>query len=416
MRKSFLIPLLPILVLSLLGARRRATPPPEAPTFDNEIVRIFQQNCQTCHHPGDIAPFSLMTYPDSVAYADSIKYMTQTRQMPPWKAAQGCGDFVGVRTLSQHDIDLIARWVDSGAPEGNAADLPPAKSFDSGWSAGTPDLVLAMPKPFTPPADRDEYRCFSIPVQTSGDVQLSMLDFRPGDRGTVHHIIPYLDTTGASAKLDPNGNGYECFGGSLLDSATPMGGWSSGARPTPLPEGTALRIPKGSRVIMQVHYHPHFGRVAPDQTQIGIYAATGTISKQMHYNFIFNDNFVIPAGAADTRVDAFGRTGIDIEIVSIYPHMHLLGSSMKIEAQMPGAASQCMIEVPQYDFNWQGQYVYRTPFAIPSGGSIHVEAHFDNSTDNPRNPSSPPRDVRWGEATTDEMCVAMIGYTQANGQ
>jgi len=147
MRRKLII-LLPLLVIPMMGARRRAVTPPEGPTFNREVVHILQQNCQSCHHPDDIAPFSLMTYHDAVLHADAIKYMTQTRQMPPWKPAPGCGDFVGERALAQNDIDTIAHWVDGGTPEGKASDLPEMKTFDGGWPAGKPDVILSMTKAF----------------------------------------------------------------------------------------------------------------------------------------------------------------------------------------------------------------------------------------------------------------------------
>ena len=405
-----------ILVFPMLGARRRAALPPQGPTFNKEIVRILQQNCQTCHRPGDIAPFSLLTYADAAARAEEIKYMTGTRQMPPWKAAEGCGDFAGVRAMSPQDIALIAAWSDAGAPEGNAADLPAALTFSEAWPLGTPDLTLSMPKTFTPPPDRDEYRCYSLPVSASQDLWVSSIDFRPGDRGTVHHIVPFLDASGVSAKLDKDGSGYQCFGGPLIDNPQVLGAWSPGARVTPLPSGTAVLIPKGSRVIMQVHYHPHFGKVAPDRTEIGIYTAKEEVRKRMHYDFAANTKFVLPAGVADQQVDAFIPLPEDIEIVSIYPHMHLLGKRMSIEAILPDGSSLCMINVPKYEFNWQGAYVYRSPLALPHGSQIHIEAHYDNSSANLNNPNTPPRDVRWGEASTDEMCIALLGYTLASGK
>jgi hypothetical protein len=413
--RKWLVVLLPLLALPLMSARRRITTPPEGPTFNNEIVRILQQNCQSCHHAGDIAPFALMTYEDAVPVAGSIRLMTQTRQMPPWRAADGCGELAGARVLSQHDIDLIAQWVDAGAPRGKESDLPPVKTFDGGWPAGTPDLVLAMPKSFTPPATREEYRCFSIPVNSSTDLQVSMLDFRPGDRGTVHHIVPFLDTAGVSANLDKKGDGYQCFGGPGFE-AVPLGGWSPGARPQPLPDGTAVRIPKGARVVMQVHYNPHFGRVAPDKTEIGLYRAVGEVKKQMHYDFLTNETFVLKAGNPDTRVEAFGSADQELEIISVYPHMHLLGTKMKVEMILPDGSTQCMVNVPQYEFKWQQQYVYRTPMKLAAGARLHIDSHFDNSADNFRNPNSPPKDVRWCEATTDEMCLAMIGYTTKDGK
>ena len=415
MRKAFML-LSVILVLPLLGARRRVALPPPVPTFNREVVRILQQHCQSCHRPGDIAPFSLLTYGDAAARAPEIKFMTKTRQMPPWKAAEGCGDFVGVRTMTDAEIATIAAWADGGAPEGAAGDLPAARTFNDSWELGPPDLTLAMPKSFTPPPDRDEYRCFSIPTNATEDVWASAIDFRPGDRGTVHHIVPYLDPTGESAKLDKDGGGYQCFGGPLTNlEPQVIGAWSPGARVTPLPSGTAVRIPKGSRVIMQVHYHPHFGKVAPDRTEIGLYTAKEEVRKQMHYDFLANTKLFIPAGAADQKIEAFGSLPFDMELVSVYPHMHLLGKRMTVEAVLPDGSKICMINVPKYEFNWQGAYVYRTPLALPRGSQIHIEAHYDNSAENFNNPYNPPRDIRWGEASTDEMCLALLGYTTPSG-
>jgi hypothetical protein len=412
-RKSVLVFCLILAFTLLVAARRRAVPPPQGPTFNREVVRIFQQHCQSCHRPGDIAPFALLTYDDAAARADAIKFMTQTRQMPPWKAGEGCGDFVGVRRMSAPEIATIAAWTDAGAPEGAAGDLPAALSFNDSWELGTPDLTLAMPKAFTPPADRDEYRCFSLPTNATQEMWVSAIDFRPGDRGTVHHIVSFLDTTGASAKLDKDGSGFQCFGGPLLGNVEPqvIGAWSPGARVTPLPSGTAVRIPKGARVVIQVHYHPHMGKVLPDVTEMGFYAAKEEVKKEMRYDFVANTQLFIPAGAADQQIDALADIPTDVEIVSIYPHMHLLGKRMSIEAILPDGSKVCMINVPKYEFGWQGAYVYRTPLALPAGSKIHIEAHYDNSADNWNNPYSPPRDIRWGEASTDEMCVAMVGYT-----
>lgn len=411
--KRFLI-LLPFVLVTLVGAaRRRAAAPPQGPTFNREIVRILQTHCQSCHHPNDVAPFALMTYRDVLAHAEEIKAATRARLMPPWKAAQGCGDFVGVRALTDAEIDTIARWVDGGAPEGKVSDLPAAREFDGGWPLGKPDIVLSMAKEFTPPATRDEYRCFSLPVDAQNDLQIAAIDFRPFDRGSVHHIVPFLDRTGVSAQLDRDGGGYTCFGGSGINSASPLGGWTPGARPVPLPEGVAVRIPKGSkRIVMQVHYSPHFGKVLPDRTEIGLYLAKGEVTKELRYGVVDNDRFVIPAGASNHLVQAEGILGADVEIYSVYPHMHLIGRKMNLEAVMPDGTRQCMIQIPDYDFNWQGSYLYRTPLALPKGARLHIDAYYDNSSENLRNPNVPPKDVRFGEASTDEMCLTLFGYVE----
>ena len=409
MRKAILF--LTVMLFTFAAAKRRSSTSPGPVTYNKEVVRILQEHCQGCHRPGDIAPFSLMTYREAAAMAPQIKLMTHLRKMPPWKPAEGVGDFAGARRLSQREIDLLAQWADAGAPEGRPEELPPAPEPKGDWVLGQPDLVIGMTKDFTPPAYRDEYRCFSIPVPANNDLWISTVDFRPGDRTTVHHIVPYLDRTGASAQLDKDGSGYTCFGGPLIDTEEIIGAWSPGGRPTPLQEGTAVEMPKGARVLMQVHYHPHFGKVGVDRTEIGLYFAKSQVKKVLRYDIIANTKLLIPAGAPNQRVEASVTLGADIELASIYPHMHLLGKSIRADAILPDGTVVHLIDIPQYEFQWQGQYVYKNPVKLPKGTRVRVESFYDNSTNNLNNPNSPPKDVRWGEASTDEMCVALFGYT-----
>ena len=412
MRKTAFVLLLTLVASTLIGAsRRRSAGASGPPTYSKQISRILQQHCQGCHRPGDIGPFPLTTYREAAAVAPQIKLMTQSHQMPPWKPEKGVGDFVGERRLSQVEIDQIAQWVDAGAPEGDRADLPAPIEISGDWVLGNPDMVLRMPKPFTPPANRDEYRCFSIPVPATDDLWISTMDFRPGDRGTVHHIVPFLDPTGAGAKLDKDGSGFTCFGGPLIDDADLIGAWAPGARPVPLPEGTAIRLPKGARVLMQVHYHPHFGKVGVDLTEIGLYFAKSEVKKQLRYGAVWNLGLFIPAGAPNHHVEANEVLDADTELVSIYPHMHLLGQRIQVEAVRPDGTRVPLISIPKYEFQWQGAYVFRAPVKLPRGTRLHIDAWYDNSANNFQNPNSPPKDVRWGEASTDEMCLALFGYT-----
>ncbi len=411
------------LFVAFVAARRHASLPPAAPpngpTFSNEIVRIFADKCQSCHHPGDIAPFSLITYADAAPHALDIKLMTKTHQMPPWKPVDGCGAFTEPRVLSQSEIDLIGKWVDNGAPEGNRGDLPPPRVFDSNWTLGQPDAVFSNPEPFTPAPSGDIYRCFTIPTNLAGDKYVAAVDVHPGDRNTVHHVIAFIDTTGESAKLDDDdpGPGYTCFGGPGFNptdaSAASLGGWAPGARPLTLPDGVAMKLPASSRVVLQVHYHPHNGAPAPDRTEIGVYYAKTPPSKLLRIVPLINQSFTIPPGNANYRVTA--SLGIPlpvpVHLVLIAPHMHLLGRKMTVTATLPGDANQCLININDWDFNWQGQYRYEQSLALPVGTKLNLEAFYDNSADNPRNPNDPPKPVSWGERTTDEMCIAFLGVT-----
>ena len=400
-KQTFVVTIIVAALLLLTSARQRAVPHP-SPTFSGDIVRIFQQNCQSCHHTGGIAPFSLMTYGDAFPWAEQIKFMTRTHQMPPWKAAAGCGDFVAERRLAQSDINTIASWVDAGAPEGDRSLMPAPLEFDERWSIGQPDMVLSMSKSFTPPVDRDEYRCFSLPATNGTEKWISTIDFRPGDPTTVHHIVVFLDAKGISASMDRDGSGFQCFGGAIIDGVDLIGAWSPGARPIPVPDGSGVRLPARARVVMQVHYHPHRAVAAPDRTEMGIYFAKSAVTHPLHYEILADTSLAIPAQASNYRVEATAVVDTAIHLVSVYPHMHLLGRSMNIDATLPDGTQICLIQVPQYEFNWQGAYVFKTPVALPAGTRIHVEAHYDNPTD---------AIVRWGEATTDEMLVAAFGFS-----
>ena len=416
------------LAFAFVAARQRVVRPPEpsitGPTFNKEIVRIFQDHCQTCHHPGDIGPISLMDY--ASAYPDrlQIKLKTKDHEMPPWKPTAACGDFADARGLSQDEIDTITKWVDNGAPEGIPADLPKPLTFSGGWALGEPDLVLSYAEPYTPPATGDMYRCFPIPTNLVTSQYVEAIDVKPGDPTTVHHVIAYLDTTGASQTLDEKdpGPGYTSFGGPGFDIADPsaaaLGGWAPGARPTKLPDGVAMSLPANSRVVLQVHYHPHNGAPKPDTTRIGIYFSKTKPSKLLRILPLINTTFTIPPNDPSYRVTAAftspASSFFDAHAWIIAPHMHLLGRKMRVTATLPSGKTECLINIDDWDFNWQGQYRFKDAVALPGGTRVSLEAFYDNSSDNPRNPNDPPKPVSWGEATTDEMCIAFIGVTRDN--
>ncbi|MBP6824752.1 MAG: hypothetical protein KA368_24610, partial [Acidobacteria bacterium] len=242
------------------------------PTFNKEIVRIFQKNCQTCHHPGDIAPFSMMTYDETRPWARAIREAVALKKMPPWKPVAGCVDLKDARGLTQEEINTIVAWADGGAPEGAANDMPAPQTFPEGWPLGEPDFVADMGANFTPVQGRDTYRCFSVPVSAlRGDRYIQGMDVRPGNRKIVHHVIAYPDPGGKSIALDAAepGAGYTCFGGPGFDISASLndviagksfmlGGWAPGVRGYFSPEGTGTKMPGGTndRVVLQVHYHP----------------------------------------------------------------------------------------------------------------------------------------------------------------
>jgi len=401
--------------IAFAGASRtrpvRVTKP--IPTFNKEVSRIFQQHCQSCHRPEEVAPFSLLTYQDAKPHAALIGYMVSEEKMPPWKAAEGCGEFTAERKLSAAEIATIQDWVRSGAPEGDPRDLPAPLTFQSDWTLGKPDFTLRTPV-FQTPAHKDTYRCF--PVTGPGDARfISAIDVRPGNREITHHVIAYLDTTGASAALDAKdiAPGYECFGGPGFTTTGTLGGWAPGARAAFLPDGIAMSLPAQTTVVLQVHYHPQDDLPASDQTEVGIYYSKVPVRQQLRVLPLINNTFVLTAGDPKKEVTTSLRipSFVSAQAWNISPHMHLLGRRLKVEATLPNGQTNCMINIEDWDFNWQGTYQYARPQPLPAGTLLTLRAEYDNSSGNPRNPNKPPKDVRWGEETTDEMCIAFIGFT-----
>ncbi len=393
---------------------RRARLRYHAPTFSDQIVRIFQQRCQVCHHPGEVAPFSLMEYGPARQYAGLIADATQRRFMPPWKPVPGFGEFEGERVLTEREIDLIRRWVQAGAPLGDPRDQPAPLQFSDRWTVGEPDLVLTIDRDYRPdPLGEDDYRCFSIPSELLKNQQIGAVEIRPGNREIVHHVLVFPDPTGVSATLQaPNDPqpGYSCFGDPGFVPAGLLGGWAPGARPLVMPEGVVYTLTAGSRVAIQVHYHPD-GALQADRTQVGLYFTEQSSPRELLTLPLINDEFVIPAGAKDYEVTASFTVPpfVKVRLLSVAPHMHLLGREIKAELIHPGGKIEPLIYIDDWDFEWQDWYWFKEPIVVPPLSRLKLTAIYDNSEDNFRNPNRPPKPVGWGPRTTDEMALVFFG-------
>lgn len=385
-------------------------------TFSDQVVRLLQTHCQNCHHDGGIAPFPLVTYDDAYAHRIQIQIVTTTRRMPPWKADGSCSGFAGDPTLPDADVKTFDLWVQTGAPEGNRALLPPTLAFDDGWKLGAPDVELAMSRPFQPDfAKGDVYRCFRLPTGLSAQRYLSAVEVAPGNRTMVHHVLLFADTADASAALEGKDGqpGYPCFGGPGFSAVSPLGAWVPGFRDALLPDGIGIELPGGAPLVMQVHYSARTGGVAPDLTRVGLHFVTAPVQKRLLTLPLVNQTFRLPAGQSTIPVTAsFGPVPYAITLWRIAPHMHLLGRTMSVSMTPYGtSAPQCLVQVPDWDFRWQGFYAYLAPRKIPIFASLSIAATYDNSDGNPNNPNVPPKDVTWGEATSDEMCLCYLAFT-----
>ena len=383
----------------------------EGPTYTKDVAPILLKNCAGCHRPGEVGPFSLLSYKDAVKRADDLADVTSGRQMPPWKVEPGFGDFLDERRLTDKEIETIADWAKAGSPEGDPKDLPPTPKFPEGWQLGKPDLVLEAPTPFDIPASgRDVYRCFVIPIPIDSNQTVAAVEFRPGNRKVVHHALFYLDSSGAARRKDEAdpGPGYASFGGPGIVPTGSLGGWAPGAMPRKLPDGMGKNLRKGSDLVLQVHYHPD-GKPEADQSLVGIYFTKAPARQIVGGLAVRSRDLDIPPGESRYHVTAESAPlPVDAKAIGITPHMHYIGKEMKVVAETPDGKTLPLIWIKDWDFNWQGQYQYRSPIALPKGTVVKLDASYDNSAENPRNPSTPPKRVHWGEQTTDEMCLLAV--------
>jgi hypothetical protein len=403
----------------------------ETPTYHRDVAPILQKNCQECHRPGQVAPFSLLDYEQARKRADDIANVTEERTMPPWNASttEG-GPFRGARVLNDRERKTLAEWAEAGAPEGNPKDAPPPKVWTSDWALGPPDLVLKVSEPYTLGAfGPDEYRVFVIPSGLTEGRWIAGADFKPGSTKVVHHILAAYDITGNARKLDAadKGPGYATSGGGYgrLPGGIPfmpsgqLWGWAPGRRPYLSPEGTARALPAGADVLLQLHFHKS-GKPDMDATTVGLYFAKGPVDKRIHTAFVLppRRGFIgrpalrIPAGEPRHEVKGDLTIGEDSHLLAVFPHMHLLGRDFLLTAVRPDGSRRTLIRIDDWDFNWQNPYEFLTQVALPKGTRVEMVAHFDNSAGNIRNPSKPPIEVEWGEETTDEMCLAFLQLTR----
>jgi len=381
---------------------------PAAPTYNKDIAPILYKNCAGCHRPGEVAPFSLLTYADTAKRAALIATVTKARVMPPWKAEPGHGEFQDARRLTDEQIVLLQQWAGNGAPEGDAAAKPTPPAFASGWQLGQPDRVLTAPAKYSvPPDGPDQFRCFVIPLNLDEDAYVGAMEFRADDRRTVHHALVFIDPNGQGRKLAAGSKdgGYTCFGSPGF-AAGLMGGWAPGQLPSKPVPGYAITLRKGSDLVLQIHYHPS-GKPAEDQSSLGLFF-TDPPTKGRTVVLVGTNKIDIPPGDSHYVVRASVTMPADGAVLRITPHAHYVCKDMKVDAYLPDGSVTPLIWIKDWDFNWQGSYTYATPVKLPKGTRVELQYTYDNSADNVRNPAHPPVRVTYGEQTTNEMGLAFL--------
>jgi hypothetical protein len=379
-----------------------------APTFSVDVAPVLYRHCASCHRPGGVAPFSLLTYEDASKRAKLIAAVTRKGFMPPWLPA--APHFENERKLSAAEIALLGRWALSGAPQGNAARTPAPPVFPDGWQLGAPDREAEMAAAFeVPPEGADLYRCFVIPAKGGADQWVRALDVRPGNPRVVHHVLVFQDTTRSARKRD-TGSGYECFGTPGFLPARGLGGWTPGGLPVRMPEGAPVLLRGTADLVLQVHYHPT-GKPEQDRTRLGLYFTADKPSRRVMDIPLTSNRIDIPPGERLYKVTDHFTLPVAVDALAIAPHAHYVCKSMYGYAVLPDGTRRTVIRIPDWNFNWQQQYTYAKPVRLPEGTRVEMEFIYDNSAANPRNPHQPPQRVVWGPGSNDELAGLHIAVT-----
>lgn len=390
----------------------------QTPTWSKDIAPIIYATCTKCHRTGGIAPFTLQSYNDAYNNRYGIQSNTASGYMPPWSPDSHYTSLANERILTDVQKKAISDWVTSGAPSGDLTKAPPAPTYSGIGEIATPDLVLTIP-PYNVNTSTDLYRCFAIPSNLLNDQFVTDIEVIPGNRRVVHHVLAYQDTT--QKLLQNNGKdgqpGYTNFGGTGSNQSKLIFGWVPGQGKMSFPKGLGVKLKKNAVVVLQVHY-PGGTNNQTDSTRIVFkYAAAGTSSTLRelstdpilnHYTNI-NTPLSVPANTKKSFVES-QFIPVDVTGLSVAPHMHLVGRNFKVYALLPSGDTMRLINVPNWDFHWQGSYQFKNAIKIPAGTTLRAEATYDNTTNNPANPNSPPKNVTLGENTTDEMMLVYFQY------
>lgn len=408
--------------------RDPGTPWSEMPTWHEDVKPIVEARCATCHSPGGIAPFALTTYDDAYTFRAEIAATTATHTMPPFLAARCCTEYFADWSLGDAEIATLDRWVAAGAPEGDPA-AAPRMTLPPAGGLSRVDVRVTMPEPYEvrpKPGRSDDFRCFLLDWPIDEPVFVTGIDPVPGNRGVVHHLIVAALTGGAidaarEADAEDDRPGYDCEGGLgdiPLDEVTMLGGSLLGSD---FPDGLGRRVEPGSKILLNVHYTSNPSAPPTDQTSVEFRIDAG--ARPFHGMVIANpawlvsDGLLIEAGDPDAAFwfryspSVFTKNE-PVLLRSVTPHMHYFGKRMRVMLLRDGGGSECLLEIPAWDFGWEQPFWLAEPRRFDPGDELYIECVFDNSAAN-QPTASPPRDIAWGTDNQD-MCAAFLSFTRGS--
>ena len=415
-------------------------------TFNKDIAPIIYDKCIGCHRPGQTGPFSLVTYKDIAKRAKTIDAVIDSGYMPPWKPVNHEIEFTNDRRLSKAQKQKLKDWIAAGKPKGEG-DPPDPPKFSDGWTLGKPDVVVEMRKGFEVPATgKDVYRSFVFPLALKEDKWVKAIEYRPTATSAVHHAIFFSDPTGNARKMDGSdgkagieGMGFLALGGDAAQTADSgrggffrnfksgqnqqgasrsnaaiagLGGYVPGSTPSRLPGDLALPLPAGSDIVMQTHFHPS-GKAETEKGKLAIYFGDKEPSQkivdiQVPALFSIGKGLKVPAGEAHYKIQESYTLPTDIKLISVGAHAHYICREVTMTAKLPDGKKKDLLKIDDWDLDWQDRYYFKKPIVLPAGTEISTELVYDNSANNPENPNSPPKEIRWGRQSGDEMGSASL--------
>ncbi len=398
----------------------RATGADTVPTWSSSVACILYTHCTSCHNPTGIAPFSLMSYTDAVLEMQPMQHDVTRKIMPPYLPNTAYQKYADMHVLSDAEIQTIAAWVDAGGPQGDTTQAPPAPVYTSNIQITNPDLTGRIPDYTVPYTGTDLYRCFVITNPLPAAQFIKSIEVIPGDRTAVHHVLVYQDTSSVLlTSLDSAGTGpgYTNFGGTGSQKSTLINGWVPGSGVYSTPAGMGIKIPAGARIIVQIHY-PVSAQGKLDSTRVNIQyvqgstASTRNVSLAPILNYITSMTdgpIVVPADSVRTFHEQYTIPAVNVTVLGVAPHAHLVCRSMKAWAVSPAGDTIPLVDIPQWDFHWQGFHPFQRPIKIPASSTLYGVATYDNTYNNPNGPR-PLQLVTAGESTTDEMMLFYFSY------
>ncbi len=405
-------------------------------SYYQDVKPFMDAKCVRCHKAGTVAPFSLDTYELAKQYGAAAKGAVMSGSMPPWNFKDGCNEYKANFSLTPMEKATLYAWVDQGMTAGDAA-KPGAKIDIDEVGLSRVDVSLQIPEPYTSKQQPDEYRCFPVlwPSKYTTDVFMTGYRAVPSNPRVVHHVevyyIPRAQVQSVMTKdaADP-GPGYTCFGGPGAGNGT-VGGWAPGSPGYDYPANVGIKIQPGSAMVIQVHYNTQTaGQSEPDQSKVEFKVDENVV--EGGYDFWMNFQWTtggmnIPAGKADVAFDwtadpttlnggsGFGGSGKPMIIYTAGIHMHNLGTTGFMYLRRKDGSRQCIVEISDWDFHWQGGVRLKKPLLVNPGDVIEMQCRFDNSQANQpvyQGKQQAPRNVNWGENTTDEMCLGILLWGQ----